>query len=55
MKFCGCKSETIWCIGLKFSMGHEHYRYYEHTKFCQNLSGESMLISHGMTHIVMQS
>jgi len=38
---CGCKSETMWYMGLKISMGHDHHRYTVlhnvHTKFCQNL------------------
>ena len=37
---CGHKSETMWCMWSKVSMGSKHHRYYKHTKFCQNPSGD---------------
>ena len=29
---CGDKSETIWCMWSKFSMGGKHHSYYKHTE-----------------------
>ena len=37
---CGYKSETMWYLGLKVSMGVKTHRYYKHTKFRQKLRGD---------------
>ena len=51
---CGHKSETMWYMELKISMGDKIHKYYKHTKFVKirEVTLDSWLIWHGMTHII---